>query len=731
MSLPELRSATEDDGVGQAAKPENISWLGKGGAWIRTNKVLLISTFILGLVAWIPLYGVLFPPLVDLPEHILISKLLWEKLTGVSHLDLEISWILGYRLFPIFMMIVIPWFKLWAISFVFLPRTVAMALIAIHVIALATILFSPLRNKSWKSCALAACLALPAIVCMYSACWFIGFVNYTLAITLLIPAVFLTERFLGSGKPIDAFWIFLSLLFVYAAHPFGLAFWLMWCVSRGLAGLLIKAVSFEWKKLIALGLVLGPIVLYHSLATRKTSLAPSSHSLLTQSPVVSVGDWYQNRIRPLFAGDLLKPDDAADSRLFARVAIGLILFATVFVFRATKESRLRKMMLSGAILIFTASWVNEKFIPVPGGAWLAYDYRFSSTIYAIGLALAGMVLIRLLPAAADKLRYKALFLALAILSVFASAMHLVQVRKGYKRYDAQARKYMAKVLKQEQPVGIWLPHSRWHPDGTLIKLYACLEQADCNPPGTTFQTGHVKELYPVKFKSAARVLSRREVVAWRERPPAGPLVGHWQLDEANARDLCIDSSGNGYAGKPQGTTVVDGKIGRARSFSGRFDHIEIPAINIPSAITVAAWVYSDRFIQNGFVVGKNPVNAQWALFFESDGYLKWRGAGADKEVRCAPPSAQKWHHIAARQEGTTASLYIDGVPCATGAVPAIGNGTGSITIGRFDGGKFYFFNGRMDDVRIYNRALSDTEIAQLFTASERPRPESSPIPPSR
>src|SRR5688572_28167530 len=92
-----------------------MAWVNKGEPWLRTNKALLTLALLLGLIAWIPLYGILFPPLVDLPEHILISKLLWEKLTGVSHLDLEISWILCYRLFPAFMMIVFPWCKLWGI----------------------------------------------------------------------------------------------------------------------------------------------------------------------------------------------------------------------------------------------------------------------------------------------------------------------------------------------------------------------------------------------------------------------------------------------------------------------------------------------------------------------------------------------------------------------------------------------------------------------------------------
>jgi hypothetical protein len=714
MNLP-------DRTKGRSPLPDVISRFKKSGAWIRTNKVLIGVTVFLGLIAWAPLYGVLFPPLVDLPEHILIAKLLWEKVTGVSHLDLEISWILGYRLFPVLMLIVFPWFKLWGISFVFLPRFVAMALIGLHVIAVASALFSPLKDRSWRSCALAACLALPAIVCMYSACWFIGFVNYTLAVTLLVPAVFLTERFLSSGKLADATWIFLTLLLAYAAHPFAMAFWVMWCFSRGLAGIVTRTISSEWKRLISLPLILAPIVLYHLLATRKTSLAPSSQSLWTQPPVVSLGDWYQNRIRPLFDGGLLKPDDAADSKFFARCAIGLILGAALLAFRAGKEARPRTMMLGGVFLMFIASWVNEKAIPVPGGAWLAYDYRFSSTTYAIGLALAGTVFIGLLPTVADKLRYKLLFVVLAVISVSASVTHLAQVRKGYKRYDAQARKYMAKVFKQQPPTGISLPHSRWHPDGTLIKLYVCLEQPDCNPPGTTFHTGYIKELYAVKFRSAARVLSRREVGAWRQRPPAGPLVGHWQLDEANPGDPCVDSSGNGYAGKARGTTVVEGKHGKARNFTGRFDSIEIPPINIAKAITVAAWVYSDKFVQNGFVVGKNPVNTQWALFFETDGHLKWRGASANGEVRCARPADRNWHHIAARQEGTTASLFVDGVLCATATVPPIGNETGSITIGRFDGAKPYYFNGRIDDVRIYNRALPDNEISQLFTGSGPPR----------
>jgi DNA-binding beta-propeller fold protein YncE len=530
--------------------------------WIRTDKALFLMILFVVLIALVPLYGFLFPPLHDLPEHIIISKLLWEKLSGVSHLDLEISWFLGYRLFPALMLIVIAFCKLWGVSFVYLPKIVPMALISLHAMVVVTILYFGLKDKSWKSCALAACISVPAIVCMYSACWFIGFVNYTLAITLLIPAVFLAERFLRSGKLIDASLLFFTLLMVYAAHPFAAAFWLLWCLSRALAGIATQTFFLEWKKLISLGLIFLPIFLYHFLATRATALAPSSHSLLSQPAIVSISDWYQNRIRGLFDGALLKADDAADSRFFARFAIGLILFATVLAFRATQSQRVKNVMLSSIFLMFVSSWVNEKFIPVPGGAWLAYDYRFSSTVYAIDLALAGMVLIRLIPVSTDKLQYKILFVVLALFSVVASVDHLMDVRKAYARFDAQARKYMAKIFNHEQPAGIYLPHSRWHPDGTLVKLYVCLEQPDCNPAGTTFFTGYVSDLYPVKLRSAKRVPTGPLVpgsspIAGVSVFESGPGKGNGQF--SLPRGLALDNAGN--------ILVCDGGNGRIQKFS--------------------------------------------------------------------------------------------------------------------------------------------------------------------
>lgn len=673
---------------------------------------------VVGLIALVPLYGILFPPLVDLPEHILITKLLWEKLAGVSHLDLEISRLIAYRLLPVLLLVVIVVCKVCSVSLVVLPKIVPMTLISIHAIIVVPVFYFVLKDKSWKSCSLATCILIPAIVCMYSACWFIGFVNYTLAVTLLIPTIFLTEKFLRSGKPIDACLVFIPLLLVYTAHPFAPSFWVIWCASRALAGVVTGSFAREWKRLLSLGLIFSPIVLYHFFATRGTELAPASQSFLHQPAVLSIWDWYQNRFRGILDGIYLKADDASDTRFFGWFAVAAILFSTTLALFSRRSKRVKDVALSGVFLIFISSWINEKVIPTPGVHWLAYDYRFSSTCYGICLALAGMVLIRLLPVSKDKWLYKVIFVVFGGLSVVASVSHLIGVRKAYTRFDIQARQYMAKVFNHENPTGIYLPHSRWHPDGTLIKLYICLQEPDCNPEGTTFKS-YGGNLYPVRVRSATRMLSAAELAVWRTRVPNGPLVGYWKLDEPNRSDGCIDSSGNGNTGAPHGTSVVDGKIARARSFNGNGDYIDIPGINISHAITVAMWIYSDNFLQNTFLIAKNPINTQWAMLIEGRGLLKWRGAGEETKVVCDAPTNGSWHHIVARQEGTAGSLYVDGILRASGAVPAIGNGGGSINIGRFNSGDHWYFTGRMDDVRIYNRSLSDTEITELFTSAAK------------
>lgn len=187
------------------------------------------------------------------------------------------------------------------------------------------------------------------------------------------------------------------------------------------------------------------------------------------------------------------------------------------------------------------------------------------------------------------------------------------------------------------------------------------------------------------------------------------LVGWWLMN-GNANDV----SGNNRNGTVFGATLTTGKNGQANgaySFSGAY--IQTPTTSM-TAVTASAWVYSTNYAQSGFVVGKNPVNEQWELFFQGS-FMRWRGGSPLVDsTYCNVPTNNAWHHLVGTQVGTTAVLYIDGVQCSTGTTTAIGNGTGTIDIGRFNNG--YYYSGTIDDVRVYNRALSATEVQALFTA---------------
>lgn len=205
------------------------------------------------------------------------------------------------------------------------------------------------------------------------------------------------------------------------------------------------------------------------------------------------------------------------------------------------------------------------------------------------------------------------------------------------------------------------------------------------------------------------------------RPPNNlGLIGYWSMNEGTST-IATDFSGTGMHGTLTNMALASttsgwapGKQGNALGFDGSNDYVETPTQSISGSITVSAWVHSSNFNHNGFVIGKNPVNTQWELFFETPSTLKWRGGANENTTVCSIPTNNQWHHVVGKQTGTTGTLYIDGVVCDTGTLTAIGNGGGTIDIGRFSSG--YYFNGKIDEVRLYNRALTDAQVTALYNS---------------
>jgi hypothetical protein len=205
------------------------------------------------------------------------------------------------------------------------------------------------------------------------------------------------------------------------------------------------------------------------------------------------------------------------------------------------------------------------------------------------------------------------------------------------------------------------------------------------------------------------------------------LVGWWKFDEGSGT-VAYDSSGNGNDGNlTNGPTWTIGKIGGALSFDGTNDYVKIGASSVfdLQRISISAWVKSDNFSNSGFIFEKTTngsVNSQYALFFENG--LRFRNEVGADDVSFSVSSVG-WLFVTSTYDGTRKKLFTNGLErnqvTWTGTIPTSPSGVSAI--GGFsqtshENWSNYIFNGLIDDVRIYDRALSAEEVQALYNLGQ-------------
>ncbi len=200
------------------------------------------------------------------------------------------------------------------------------------------------------------------------------------------------------------------------------------------------------------------------------------------------------------------------------------------------------------------------------------------------------------------------------------------------------------------------------------------------------------------------------------------LVGYWKFDEG-AGTIAYDSSGNGLDGTLNGDPQwVEGQLGGALDFDGD-DSVEIPhspILSITDEITISAWTYMRGNASGELAIvskgGWAANDLPYELTETPGGVIFWQFYDDGGRDTCAPdsPPVEEWHHIAATYDGNIFKCYIDGELAEEWAyVGKMPENTASVTIGqRSRGGTF--FNGIIDEVAIYDRALSEDEIPQIM-----------------
>ncbi len=226
------------------------------------------------------------------------------------------------------------------------------------------------------------------------------------------------------------------------------------------------------------------------------------------------------------------------------------------------------------------------------------------------------------------------------------------------------------------------------------------------------------EVYNLYFQNETKINSSQN-----SRLNSG-LVGLWSFngpdyDSSSSTAEVLDASGSGNRANNISATLTQGKVGQALNFNGSSAYVSIPDSNSldTTSVTVSAWVKAnswsdvDRkaiFIKgNAYYMTVTPAGkvAVYGYGKTSTGY----------HLSNATLSANEWYHIAMTIDDNGFKIYINGSldnTITTGGT--LDTSTAVASIGAEFNGVSRFFNGKIDEVRVYNRVLSATEIKQLY-----------------
>ncbi|MCJ7816955.1 MAG: Ig-like domain-containing protein, partial [Candidatus Aenigmarchaeota archaeon] len=216
------------------------------------------------------------------------------------------------------------------------------------------------------------------------------------------------------------------------------------------------------------------------------------------------------------------------------------------------------------------------------------------------------------------------------------------------------------------------------------------------------------------------------------------LVSHWKFDETSGT-TASDSSGNGNTGTLQNSpTRIAGKIGTgALSLDGADDYVSTTSLFYnPQDFSISVWFRTSSASGRKIVglesgqTGTASTNYDRHIYMGTDGriHFGWYSGVINLVNSTSTLNDNNWHHAVGIHSGSTGSLYIDGVLNGSGSNAAENfNGywrMGGYMLGSWPLGSNGYFPGSIDDVRIYNYALSSQEILSLYQAGADTTPPS-------
>ncbi len=241
-----------------------------------------------------------------------------------------------------------------------------------------------------------------------------------------------------------------------------------------------------------------------------------------------------------------------------------------------------------------------------------------------------------------------------------------------------------------------------------------------NAPIELGQTGYNSAIFSIDdLRVYNRALSAAEIQSLYQQTEAkinssqnakltSGLAGLWSFDGPDiSGSTAYDRSGNGNNGTINGATKTIGKIGQGlycnNSINSQVNISDIATVG--SSGTYSLWIKpADVNVQAGLIDSNFDI-------FLWDGNLIYFRAGNQTAVSTASWESNSWHHVAMTWNGTNYFGYIDGVQVVTNGIQT-GSRSGNLYLCKVDAG--FYYKGSIDETRIYSRALSASEVKQLY-----------------
>ncbi|TSC88932.1 MAG: thrombospondin N-terminal-like domain-containing protein [Parcubacteria group bacterium Gr01-1014_3] len=210
----------------------------------------------------------------------------------------------------------------------------------------------------------------------------------------------------------------------------------------------------------------------------------------------------------------------------------------------------------------------------------------------------------------------------------------------------------------------------------------------------------------------------------------GGLVGFWPFNGPDVSGTVATDRGSGgnNGTLTGGPTVASGVVGQALKFDGINDYVDVVTPPTLTAFSISGWVRISGTgvhpVVNFGAAGGVPLVS---LYWDTTRHIIYMGGSNYRYFNADTNLADNnWHHVVFTIPGTadaditTSAIYVDGVLQSTNATVSTGAQTAKsiLWIGRTAQVAAYF-DGLLDEVRAYNRALSATEVAEIYRAGKR------------